>query len=219
MLSLVPERTLADAVSMADTLDAAGVESLISKHESGLHAILAPSEPRTAESVSADLVAKLFPLLTELYDIVLIDTPPAFTEHVLAAMDVSDQIVLITTPEVPSIKNLKLTLQTLDLLGFPADRRKIVLNRADIHLGLSGADVSSMIDTSVQLEVPADRAVPLSINQGVPLVAEKPKHPASRALHALATMLWREEQTISIPEQARHRSGRRGWRRQKELAR
>jgi len=218
MLSLMPERTLADAVAMADTLDAAGVESLISKHESGLHAILAPSEPRTAESISADLVAKLFPLLTELYDIVLVDTPPAFTEHVLAAMDVSDHIVLVTTPEVPSIKNLKLTLQTLDLLGFPADRRKIVLNRADAQLGLTAADVSSMIDTTVQVEVPADRAVPLSINQGVPLVAERPRHPASRALQSLATALREGEGTVSIPEQARHRSERRGWRRQKELA-
>jgi pilus assembly protein CpaE len=189
MLGLVPERTLADAIPMADTLDAAGVESLISRHPSGLHTILAPSEPRTAESVPADLVARLFPLVTGLYDIALVDTPPAFTDHVLAALDVTDVLVLVTTPEVPSIKNLKLTLQTLDLLGFPGERRKIVLNRADARLRLRAADVSSMIEIPVHTEIPADRAVPLSINHGVPLVADRPKHPVSRALQNLAAAL------------------------------
>jgi len=218
MLSLVPERTIADAIPMADTLDAAGVESLISPHISGLDTILAPSEPRTAESVSADLVARLFPLITGLYDIVLVDTPPAFTEHVLAALDVTDELVLVTTPEVPSIKNLKLTLQTLDLLGFPGERRKIVLNRADARLRLGAADVSSMIEMPVHVEVPADRAVPLSINKGVPLVAERPKHPASRALQNLAAALWPGEGTA--PGLARHRNNRRrGMRRHRESVR
>jgi len=217
MLSLVPEHTIADAIPMADTLDAAGVESLISPHTSGLHTILAPSEPRTAESVSADLVARLFPLVNGLYDIVLVDTPPAFTEHVLAALHVTDELVLVTTPEVPSIKNLKLTLQTLDLLGFPGERRKIVLNRADSRLKLSAADVSSMIEMPVHVEVPADRAVPLSINKGAPLVAERPKHPASRALRNLAAALWTGEGTAQGV--ARDRNSRRGMRRHKESVR
>jgi pilus assembly protein CpaE len=199
MLGLVPERTLADAIPMADTLDTAGVESLISKHPSGLHAMLAPSDPRTAESVSADLVTRMFPHLAGLYDVTVVDTPPAFTEHVLAALDTTDRLVLITTPDVPSIKNLKLTLQTLDLLGLPAEHRKIVLNKADRKLRLSGADVSAMIETPVQAEVPADRAVPLSINQGVPLIDERPRHPVSKAIRQLAGTLWTPEESIRTP--------------------
>lgn len=211
LLGLLPGRTLADAVTMADTMDAAGAASLVTPHSSGLHAVLAPAEPRTAEHVSADLVARLFPLLAELYDVVLVDTPPAFTEHVLAALDASDELLLITTPEVPSIKNLKLTLQTLDLLGQPPEQRRVVLNRADAHIEISAVDVATMIGMAVHTEVPADRAVPISINRGVPLVLEQPRHPVSRAVSRLAAAVRPPDAaTGSAPEQARHRSVRRG---------
>jgi pilus assembly protein CpaE len=220
LLGLRPERTLADAVPMAATLDAAGVASLVTIHPSGLHTVLAPAEPRSAEHVSAELVARLFPLLTELYDVVLVDTPPAFTEHVLAALDASDELILVTTPEVPSIKNLKLTLQTLDLLGQPADHRRIVLNRADAHIEITAADVAAMIGTPVHTEVPADRAVPTSINRGVPLVLEQPKHPVARAIREIATAVRPPGAAREpVPEQARHRSRRRGLLRRKESVR
>jgi pilus assembly protein CpaE len=224
MLGLLPLRTLIDAVPMAANLDVAGAAALVTPHSSGLHLILAPPDPHRAEDVSGDLVSRLLPLLTELYDVVLVDTPPAFTEDVLAALDASDEFVLITTPEVPSIKNLKLTLQTLNLLGYPADRRRIVLNRADPHLGIGAADVAAMIGVDVQVEVPADRAVPISINHGVPIVLEQPKHPVSRAIRQLAAAV-RGAAPQPVPEiparhgGARHGGGRRGLLRRKESAR
>ena len=186
MLGLLPLRTLTDAVPMAANLDAAGAAALVTPHSSGLHVILAPAEPRGAEYVTADLVGRLLPLLTGLYDVVLVDTPPAFTEDVLAALDASDELVLVTIPEVPSIKNLKLTLQTLNLLGHPAEHRRIVLNRTDPHLEITTADVAAMIGAAVDVEVPADRAVPVSINRGVPIVLDQPKHPVSGAIRELA---------------------------------
>jgi pilus assembly protein CpaE len=222
MLGLLPLRTLTDAVSMAGDLDAAGAAALVTPHSSGLHVILAPAEPRGAEDVSAELVSRLLPLLTDLYDVVLVDTPPAFTEDVLAALDASDEVVLVTTPEVPSIKNLKLTLQTLDLIGYPADRRRIVLNRADPQLGIGAADVTAMIGVDVQIEVPADRAVPISINHGVPIVLEQPKHPISRALRQLAAAV-RGGAPQPVPDgvgrSAGRAVGRRGLLRRKESAR
>ena len=102
---------------MAATLDAAGAASLVTAHGSGLHAVLAPTEPSSAEHVPADLVARLLSLFAEQYDYVVIDTPPAFTEHVLAAFDASDGYVLLATLDIPALKNLRLTLDMLDLLG------------------------------------------------------------------------------------------------------
>jgi pilus assembly protein CpaE len=220
LLGLFPERTLAEAIPMAATLDSAGAASLVTTHSSGLHVVLAPAEPRTAEQVSAELVARLFTLFTELYDIVLVDTPPAFTEHVLAALDASDELVLVTTPEVPSIKNLKLTMQTLDLLGHPAERRRIVLNRADAQTEITAGDVASMIGAPVHTEVPADRAVPVSINRGVPLVLDAPKHAVAHAIRQIAAAVGPSGPAPTpTPAPAHRRNARRGFLRRKESLR
>ena len=193
LLGLFPERTLSDAVPMAATLDVAGAASLVTVHGSGLHVVLAPTEPSSAEHVPAELVARLLTLLAEQYDVVLVDTPPAFTEHVLAAVDASDEVVLVTTPEVTSIKNLKLTLHTLDLLDQPAYRRKIVLNRADAQTRITADDVAAMIGAPVHTVVPADGAVPASINRGVPVVLDQPRHAVARAINQLAATVGRTD--------------------------
>jgi pilus assembly protein CpaE len=210
LLGLFPERTLADAVPMAATLDAAGAASLVTVHGSGLHAVLAPTEPSTAEHVPPDLVARLFPLLAEQYDVVLVDTPPAFTEPVLAAVDASDELVLVTTPDVTSIKNLKLTMHTLDLLGQPAERRRIVLNRADAQTRITPDDVASMIGAPVHTVVPADWVVPASINRGVPVVVDQPRHTVTRAMRQLAITVGR---TAGPPEPSAPPARRPGLRR------
>jgi pilus assembly protein CpaE len=220
MLGLFPERTLSDAVPMAMTLDAAGAASLVTVHGSGLHAVLSPTEPSTAEQVPADLVARLLSLFAEQYDVVLVDTPPAFTEHVLAAVDASDEVVLVTTPEVTSIKNLKLALHTLDLLGQPADRRRIVLNRADAQTRISADDVAAMIGAPVHTVVPADGAVPVSINRGVPVVLDQPRNAVTRAIRQLAVTIGRAgEWPAPGIAPARRRGVRRGLLRREESVR
>ena len=220
LLGLFPERTLSDAVPMATTLDAAGAASLVTAHGSGLHAVLAPTEPSTAEHVPADLVARLIPLFAEQYDVVLVDTPPAFTEHVLAAVDASDELVLVTTPDVTSIKNLRLTLHTLDLLDQPPERRRIVLNRADVQTKLTADDVAAMIGAPVHTVVPADWVVPASINRGVPVVVDQPRHAVTRAFRALAAAIGPEDRPPAAGGETTHRRGvRRGLLRRKEPVR
>lgn len=220
MLGLFPERTLSDAVPMAMTLDAAGAASLVTAHGSGLHAVLAPTEPSTAEHVPANLVARLIPLFAEQYDVVLVDTPQAFTEHVLAAVDASDELVLVTTPDVTSIKNLKLTLHTLDLLDQPPERRRIVLNRADVQTELTADDVAAMIGAPVHTVVPADWVVPASINRGVPVVLDQPRHAVTRAFRELAAAVGPEERPPAAAGGTTRRRGvRRGLLRREESVR
>lgn len=188
-LQLFPEHTIADAIPMAHSLDAAGLRSLITEHSSGLHTLLAPLEPSISEQVSPELVATLLQLLKETYEVVVVDTAPAFTEYVLAAVDVSDRIVMLTTPDVPAVKNIKLALQTLDLLGSPVENRIVVLNRADAQVGLTVTDVKKLLSSPLGAEIPSHRAVPASITHGVPLVMEQPNHPVSKAIRGLAAQL------------------------------
>lgn len=203
-LQLFPEHTIADAIPMAHSLDSAGLRSLITEHSSGLHTLLAPLEPSISEQVSADLVTTLLQLLKETYEVVVVDTAPAFTEYVLAAVDASDRIVMLTTPDVPAVKNIKLALQTLDLLGSPAEQRIVVLNRSDAQVGLTVSDVKKLLSTPLGAEIPSHRAVPASITHGVPLVMEQPNHPVSKAIRGLAAQLMPAPVTVPSGAPAKH---------------
>src|SRR4029450_11465695 len=116
---------------------------------------------------------------------VIVPTPPAFTEHVLAAFDLSDQIVLLATLDIPALKNLRLTLAPLDLLGSPSDSRVVVLNRSDAKVGLRPDDVVTSIKQNIAVMVPSSVDVPASVNRGVAILLDEPKHPVSVALRQL----------------------------------
>jgi pilus assembly protein CpaE len=120
------------------------------------------------------------------YDYVVVDSPPQLSEQVLEAFDAADEHVLLTTPEIPSLKNLRLTLDMLDLLGYSRSRRTIVLNRADPKVGLGVADAEAAIGTPITAQLPATQDAATSVNKGVPLAASDPKHPFAAAVAAFA---------------------------------
>ncbi|MGH8970767.1 MAG: AAA family ATPase, partial [Actinomycetes bacterium] len=181
-LQLFPAHTIADALPLAGNLDASAVTSLLTPHSPGLTTLVAPIEPGTAESIPATLVASILRLLKQQFDYVVVDTPPAFDDHVLAAFDQSDLVSLIATLDIPALKNLKLTLETLDLLNYPRERWRIVLNRADSKVGLALNEVEKTLKAPIVAQIPSSRDVPASINRGVPIVLDDPKHPVSQAI-------------------------------------
>jgi len=105
---------------------------------------------------------------------------------VLVALDASAHHVLLTTPDVPALKNLRVTLDTFDMLSYPADIRSIVLNRSDAKVGLTAEDVTTVARTPIAAQVPSSREVPISINKGIPIVLDNPAHPVSQAIARFA---------------------------------
>jgi pilus assembly protein CpaE len=184
-LQLFPAHTIADAVPMAGSLDAGALSALLTPHSPGLTTLVAPVEPGAAE-IPASLVASILRMLKEQYQYVVIDTPPAFSDHVLAAFDESDVIALLATLDIPALKNLKLTLETLDLLNYPRDRWRVVLNRADSKVGLALSEVEKTLRMPIAAQVPSSRDVPASINRGVPIVLDQPTHPVSLSIKQFA---------------------------------
>jgi pilus assembly protein CpaE len=185
-LQLFPAHTIADALPLAENLDPSAVASLLTPHSPGLTTLVAPIEPGTAESIPATLVASLLELLKQQFDFVVVDTPPAFDDHVLAAFDQSDLVALLATLDIPALKNLKLTLETLDLLNYPRERWRLVLNRADSKVGLALNEVEKTLKAPIAAQIPSSRDVPASINRGVPIVLDDPKHSVTLAIKAFA---------------------------------
>jgi pilus assembly protein CpaE len=175
-------------VPLGDALDDAALQALLTPHSPGLTTLVAPVEPGAADTISAGLVAGILERLKDMYDYVVVDTPPAFDDQVLAAFDASDVIALIATLDIPALKNLKLTLETLELLNYPRERWHIVLNRADSKVGLSINEVEKTLGTAISAQIPSSRDVPATINRGVPIVLDDPKHAVSEAVAEFAEM-------------------------------
>ena len=117
-LQLQPPGSVRDLVAMSGHLDEQGVQSVVMRHEpSGLDVIAAPPDPADAERVPSHVIIELLRVARASYDYVIVDTPPSFTEHVLAAFDVSDLTVLVATLDIPAVKNLRIAINTLDTLG------------------------------------------------------------------------------------------------------
>jgi len=181
-LQLFPAHTIADAVPLSENLDFTALQALLTPHSPGLTTLVAPVEPGSAESIPASLIGHIIELLREQFDYVVVDTPPAFDDQVLTAFDLSDVVCLLATLDIPALKNLKLTLETMELLNYPRDRWRIVLNRADSKVGLAISEVEKTLRTTIAVQIPSSRDVPAAINRGVPIVLDDPKHPVSLAI-------------------------------------
>ncbi|KGN40877.1 AAA family ATPase [Knoellia aerolata] len=185
-LQLIPARSVFDAVGMSGHLDEQGLGSLVTTHEdSGLDVVCAPNDPSDADRIPVHVVTELLKVARKHYDYIIVDTPPSFTEQVLAACDISSALVLIATLDIPAVKNLRVAIDTLDMLGSPKDARIIVLNRADAKVGLRPEDVVTAIKTPIAVNIPSSMTVPASVNRGVPIVLDDPKGPVSVAIREL----------------------------------
>lgn len=182
-LSLVPSRALVDAVEprVPGTPDD-HLNAVITTYAPGFDCILAPAVPGDAESVPVGLLTFVMRQLRQRYHYVIVDTPVQFSDHVLAALDLSDRQILVTTPSIPALKDLRLTLDMLDVLGYRPDARFVVLNQADPKTGVAIDQVTNTIRASVAAELPASRDVQVATNAGKPIVASRPDHPFSKAV-------------------------------------
>jgi pilus assembly protein CpaE len=100
--------------------------------------------------------------------------------------------------DVPSVKNLKVGMQTLDLLSLAGEKIKLVLNRANAKVKLDVSDVEKALSLKTSYEVPSDIAVPQAVNRGVPVVVDSPRSPAARALETIADSLYGERGVVAM---------------------
>ncbi len=188
-LQVFPARTIADAVHLESGLDFHVVEPLLTSYRDQLSALVAPVQPDAKDSIPPSLVGRILALLKQQFDFVVVDTSPAFDEFVLQAFDETDELLLVTTLDVPTLKNVKVAVETLDLLNFPKPRRHLVLNRADDKVGLTADKVESTLGMSITAAIPTSSQVAHATNSGEPILLSAPKHQVSQAVNKLAVLL------------------------------
>jgi pilus assembly protein CpaE len=187
-LGLSPERTIHDLVKSGGSLDAEKVETFLMPHRSGLRVLMAPSRPDQAAMVTIEFLRDVYAVLRASNDFVIVDTPPGFTPEVIASIDSSTHACMVATLDSLSLKNTKLGLETLELMGYERDRISLVLNRSDTKVGITRGDVRAIVGREPDVYVPSDRDIPRSVNEGTPIVRSKPRSDAARAYRALIAL-------------------------------
>jgi pilus assembly protein CpaE len=189
LMRLSPAHTIVDAVSNIQRLDAQFLQSLLIRHDSsGLLILPAPVEPSFAERVSGADMVKIVEVLQTFCSHVVVDTPAQFNDVVLGLIEHSDDVLMVAAMDIPSIKNVKLGLQTLRLLSIPDVKLKLVLNRANSKVRLDVSEVERTLGLKADCLVPSDILVPQSVNKGTPAILDAPKSSVAKAFEQLADL-------------------------------
>jgi pilus assembly protein CpaE len=185
-LGLEPTRTIYDLAASGGSLDGDKIDGFLAQHPSGARALLAPLRPDQAAAIGTSFLRQVFELLRSRYDFLIVDTPPAFTPEVIAAVDASSHLCVVGMLDALSLKDTKLGLQTLEQMGYDPKAVTLVLNRADSDVGISQADVEQLLGRAPDVLVGSDRAIPRALTNGEPIVVAEPRSKAARSYAVLA---------------------------------
>jgi pilus assembly protein CpaE len=204
-LQLFPHHSIEHAIGSEQNIDLELLEELLTRHEAGISVLAAPTQPDTKDRVTPLLVSRVLNTLKEGFDYVLVDTSPAFDDATLTALDETDECVIVATLDVPTLKNVKVALETMDLLNIARGHRHLLLNRADDEVGITIDKVESILGMTVEAQVSSALDIAAATNAGTPIVTAKPSHPASQSFIALAATVTGESLTTTEDASSRRR--------------
>ncbi len=182
------KNTIIEIAPRIEELDSEIIEEIMIKHQaSGIHVLAAPSKPEYAEKVSAEQFGRVIHLLKQLYAYVVVDTSSTLTDVTLTTIDNSDVVVVVTTQEIPTIKNVSLSLDLLHTLGVQKDHVVLAMNRFDKRIAITPERVGKNLKQDVAAVVPLDERIVINaVNRGIPFMVDNKNQLVGRGVYALA---------------------------------
>jgi pilus assembly protein CpaE len=189
MLDLHPKYSIYDIMPVLEQLDPKVLESFLTIHSSGIKVLPAPLDISKSTGINTDATMKILDNLSRISDYVVIDTSSYFSDDILNIFRDTDYLCIITSKDTPSIKNLKIALQLLDQLKFPRENIWIVLNRADSKVGITLEEIEETIQRKIDVAIPSDRIVPITVNKGTPVILDVPRSPVTKSIKKLIKII------------------------------
>ena len=198
-LGVDPKYSFADMAEKRSRLDEALIKSFVTPYSSNLSLLAAPKEADAADEIEPEHVFEVLQKLRESYDYVVLDPQHTFDSITLAALDQSDEILLVLTLDIPAIRSTQRALEIFDRLGYPRKKVRIVVNRWSKQIDLDLRQVEKFLGEPVIGFVPSDyQTAVTSINLGRPLVASEPNSKIALEIKRIARTMAGGE--IHIPE-------------------
>ncbi|MFH1329309.1 MAG: P-loop NTPase [Actinomycetota bacterium] len=187
LLQMDPVRSVAEVASQVDDLSEARLDALLLRHESGLRVLPAPPRPATG-SVAPKAVVQVVEKMRCLYRYVVVDTGSVLDDVLLTLLDHADDVIVVVDMDLSSVKNAKVALDILRAGGYPMERLRLVVNRINAKARLDLAELERSLGLRTAAAIPSDRLVPQSVNEGIPVVALRPRSRVARAFTGLARL-------------------------------
>ncbi len=182
--------SILDLAPRADELDPEIVNSVTIRHsQSGIKILAAPMKPEQSDMVTSEEFSKIIRYLRNMYSYIIIDTASALQNITASAINNSDLLILLTTQDIPSIKNSRLFLDETDALGFDRNRIIFVMNKFDKRIGITPEKVSENLKQEISTIIPFEERVIVSVNRGIPFLLVDKSRPLSRAILTLAEVV------------------------------
>jgi len=196
MLGLYPRNTIFDLMTV-NKYDPETMNIFLTTHNSGIKVLPSPVDPSQSETIGSEVSIKVLEELSKIGDYIVIDAPFGFSDVVISFVENIDYLFLVSTKDLPSIKNLKICLQVLDKLKFKSEKMTIILNRADSKVEMDTDEIEKTINRKINVKIPSDRIVPVSINKGIPALISFPKSAVSKNIAKLTDIILSDKTYVS----------------------
>lgn len=208
MLNLAPRHSLVDLLAKIETeQDPNFIKKFVISHASGLDFLPAVSHMRQIGHITPDNVKPFFKKAAAAYDFIVVDAGSAFSETLITVLDCSNLILLVATPDILAVYQMKYCIDVFQSLHYPLKMIKLILNRAESRGGVAWQEVKEALTLDIFAFIPSDgKTVGMALNRGVPCVIDSPKTKVSEAFIEIADNLRREEMYVQSTEVVRVRS-------------
>jgi pilus assembly protein CpaF len=208
MLNLAPRHSLVDLLAQIETEpDPAFIKKFVISHSSGLDFLPAVSHMRQIGHITPDNVKPFFKKVTALYDYIVIDAGSAFSETLITILDCSNLILLVATPDILAVYQVKYCIDMIQSLHYPLKMVKLILNRAESRGGVAWQEVKEALPLEIFSLIPSDgKVVGMALNRGVPCVIDSPRAKVSEVFMEIAQNLRKEEMFVQSTEVVKVRS-------------
>ena len=207
LLGLEAKYSITDLVKNLARLDDSLIASYVTPHSTNLALLAAPTEPHEAEDVQPEAVAEIVHVLRQRYPCVVLDLQHTFDPITVAAMDQSDDIMVVLTLDIPGIRGTRRALKVFDRIGYPRSKVHVLVNRWSKQVDVEIQKVEHHLGERIIGFVPNDyRKVMDSINLGRPLVQSEPASKISAEIKRIATVIMGRDVSAARPRRGLLRS-------------
>jgi pilus assembly protein CpaE len=212
-LGVRPKYSLLDAIDNLPRLDKHMLQSLVVKHKSGLEILAGSDQFDRPAAADAGAIGEVFRVLARNYEYILVDAGNQINQQSAAALGTADEVFLVLTPDVPSIRNAQRLLNRLRQLGAHKDRVRILLNRAAEPFPIPPKQIEGALGHPIHHTFASDyKVVSTALNSGVPLAQTGKTDLASQFDRFSRDLLGPEKEEASpTPQKKVAGLGRIGW--------
>ncbi len=184
-----------------DEIDIQFLDNVLIEHEGGTKVLAAPHRPEAGELITGETITYILGLLRKQYHYIVLDLSHDFYETTLAALDLTDEIILVTPPEIAGVRLTMTALQTFEDLGYPANTINVISNWIFDQYGLSEEQIEKAIKRKINLVIPyATKYMLPALNYGIPTVLKDPLSPIGALFEDLAFAMSKAEHNKQLPK-------------------